>query len=224
MARKAAVKADLTTRSGDAGETYQESGQPLTPHHRGIFIDNQNSLKPSPALSLVAEAPETIVRRRIGVLMTDGADPALLAAIAEAAKAEGVEVVLVAPTISGVIASDGSVVLADHALSEAPSTMFDAVVVAPGEAGGPALLRDAAAVDWLRDAFVHLKVIGHVPAAKPLFDRAGVDMHGDAGTISLVGKAAAIEALLGMTSAAYWGSGCRLKKRHTMSVRSGVPR
>jgi hypothetical protein len=30
------------------------------------------------------------------------------------------------------------------------------------------LLREAAALDFVSDAFNHLKVIGHVPAAKPL--------------------------------------------------------
>ncbi len=154
------------------------------------------TLKPSPALSLIAKAPETIAGRKIGVLMTNGTDAALLAAIAKAAKAEGAQVALVAPTIGGITASDGSAVLADQALTGAPSTMFDAVVVAPSEDGVAVLVREAAAVDWLRDAFGHLKVIGHVPAAKPLFDRAGVDMDADAGTISVAGKAAAVKGFL----------------------------
>ena len=154
------------------------------------------TLKPSPALSIIGKAPETIAGRKIGVLMTNGTDAALLAAIAKAAKAEGAQVALVAPTIGGITASDGSAVLADQALTGAPSTMFDAVVVAPGEDGVASLAREAAAVDWLRDAFGHLKVIGHVPAAKPLFDRAGVDMDADAGTISVAGKAAAVKGFL----------------------------
>ncbi len=154
------------------------------------------TLKPSPALSLIAKAPETIAGRKIGVLMTDGTDAALLAAIAKAAKAEGAQVALVAPAIGGITAADGSAVLADQALSGAPSTLFDAVVVAPGQDGVAALLREAAAIDWLRDAFGHLKVIGHVPAAKPLFDKAGIDMNADAGTISVAGKGAAVKGFL----------------------------
>lgn len=154
------------------------------------------TLKPSPALSLIAKAPETIAGRKIGVLMTDGTDAALLAAIAKAAKAEGAQVALVAPAIGGITAADGSAVLADQALSGAPSTLFDAVVVAPGQDGVAALLREAAAIDWLRDAFGHLKVIGHVPAAKPLFDKAGIDMDADAGTISVAGKGAAVKGFL----------------------------
>ena len=37
------------------------------------------------------------------------------------------------------------------------------------------LAKEAAAVDWLRDAFGHLKVIGHVAAAVPVFPKAAVE-------------------------------------------------
>jgi len=38
-------------------------------------------------------------------------------------------------------------------------------------------------VDWFRDAFGHLKAIGHTPEAQPLLDKAGVEP--DAGVIDL---------------------------------------
>ena len=38
-------------------------------------------------------------------------------------------------------------------------------------------------VDWLRDAFAHLKVIGHVSGAAPLLERAGVEV--DEGVVAL---------------------------------------
>ena len=40
-------------------------------------------------------------------------------------------------------------------------------------------------VDWVRDAFAHLKVIGHVPGAAPLIERAGIAV--DEGVIALGG-------------------------------------
>jgi catalase len=66
--------------------------------------------------------------------------------------------------------------------------LFDAVVIAPSEVGIEDLLKEAAAVDWLRDAFGHLKVIGLVPAARRLFDKARVDPQADEGVVSLEGK------------------------------------
>jgi hypothetical protein len=55
-----------------------------------------------------------------------------------------------------------------------PSVIFDAVVVAPGAAAIPTLLLEAAAKQWVADAYAHCKVIGVVGAAKPLLDAAGV--------------------------------------------------
>src|SRR5262249_54459476 len=56
----------------------------------------------SPALSLVAKAPETIAGRKIGLLLSDGADDELVASIRERVAAEGARVVVVAPKVAGV--------------------------------------------------------------------------------------------------------------------------
>ena len=67
-----------------------------------------------------------------------------------------------------------------------PSIFFDAVAVIVSEAGARGLAREAAAVDFVSDAFNHLKVIGHVPAAEPLLRRAGIiDELTDAGLVRL---------------------------------------
>jgi catalase len=58
--------------------------------------------------------------------------------------------------------------------------------------GTKMLLKEGAAVQWVMDAFGHLKAIGFNPAAKPLLDKAGVVL--DAGVTGLDGafvKAAA---------------------------------
>ena len=47
------------------------------------------------------------------------------------------------------------------------------------------LVTQAAAIDWVRDAFGHLKVIGVVKTAAPLLERAGVEP--DAGVIPVEG-------------------------------------
>lgn len=150
----------------------------------------RDDLKPSPALSIVAKLPQTIAGRKIGVLLTDGADDQLLDALRTAAAAEGARVEIVAPSIGGVTTKEGKRVAADHALTGAPSVLFDSVVVAPSESGVQALVGEAAAVNWVRDAFAHLKVIGHVAAAKPLFDKASVSMTADAGMVSVDGSGA----------------------------------
>jgi hypothetical protein len=78
---------------------------------------------------------------------------------------------------------------ADMALSGAPSVFFDAVAIFASEAGIKPLLKNSAAVDWVRDAFGHLKVIGHTAAAQPLFAKAGLADDLDEGVIELDGLA-----------------------------------
>jgi catalase len=60
------------------------------------------NLPPSPALSIVRNGPKSFKGRKVGVLVTDGVDAGLLAALEEAALAEGAMVELVAPTVDTV--------------------------------------------------------------------------------------------------------------------------
>jgi catalase len=147
-----------------------------------------SKLKVSPALSQYAAAPQSVAGRKIGVLVTDGTDAKLLAALAKKAKAEKAMVELVAPKVGGFTASDGEHHPADHFIGGAPSAVFDAVVLAPSADGAEELLKLAAAVDWLRMAFAHLKIIGHTPEAAPLFEAAHVDPGADDGVVEIQGS------------------------------------
>ncbi len=140
-------------------------------------------MKPSPALSIILKAPKTIEGRTIGVLVTDGTDATLVDSLRAAVEKAGAQLQVVAPKIGGVSAKGGKRIEADHALSGGPSIFFDAVVVAPSADGAAMLGREAAAIDWLRDAFGHLKVIGVVDAAALLLDRAGIET--DAGIVAI---------------------------------------
>ena len=151
-------------------------------------VDAADAPRPSPALSLIAKAPQSIVGRKIGVLVTDGADDRLLDALRKRITAEGARVVLVAPKVGGVTTAAKKQLPAEMSLSGAPSAIFDAVVVAAGEAGMPALLREAAATDWVRDAFGHLKTIGLTAAAEPLLAKAGVAVDADEGVVRVDGR------------------------------------
>jgi catalase len=146
----------------------------------------------SPALSLLRQPADTLRGRKIGVLVTDGTDARFLAALRSAAKAEGAALEIVAPTIGGVRASDDKQIEAQHALAGGPSVLFDVVVLAPSESGVLDLVTQAAAVQWVQDAFAHLKVIGHTEAATPLLDYAHVDPGTDEGVVRLDGRNASI--------------------------------
>ena len=76
--------------------------------------------------------------------------------------------------IDGVRLADGTAQPADQALAGAPSCLFDAVVVIGSENGVAPLLTQPAALDWLRDAWRHLKVIGLDAAGTRLAQAAGM--------------------------------------------------
>jgi len=142
-------------------------------------------IKASPALSQYANAPATIAGRKIGVLVTNGVDARLIDALRKKSKAEKAKLSIVAIKPGGVLTSDDDSLPADEFLEGAPSAVFDAVVLAVGPAGADELLTKAAAVDWLRMAFAHLKVIGHTPEAAPLFEAAGIDPGADEGIVAI---------------------------------------
>jgi len=140
-------------------------------------------LAPSGALSIVAKAPKTLEGRKIAVLLADGFDAALLDELQKKAKSEKAAVVLITPKVGGAADAGGKLVEGNQALSGAPSVLFDTVVVLTGQKGAEALASQAGAVDWVRDAYGHLKVIGHSAESKVLFDKAGVQV--DAGVLEL---------------------------------------
>ena len=145
-------------------------------------------LDPSPSLSLVKKAEPTLKGRKVAALVTDGVDDGLLASLRSAIEKEGARLAIVAPKISGVTTGSGKKLPADQALSGAPSIFFDAVALMPSQQGAGMLAKESAAVDWLRDAFGHLKIIGHVAAAAPVFAKASVEPDADAGVIALDGS------------------------------------
>ena len=145
-------------------------------------------LPPSPALSLIGKAPATLQGRKIGVLVTDGFDAELLTALQRDAKSQKAALVVIAPKVGGAMNSAGELVEADFPLSAAPSVFFDTVVILAREKAATDLATQAAAVDWVSDAFAHLKVLAYTPGAQPLLDRAGVKP--DAGIIPLASEKA----------------------------------
>jgi catalase len=145
----------------------------------------------SPTLSLIKKAVPTLTGRKVAVLVTDGTDDALLAALKKAVEKEGAALAIIAPKIGGVTTAKGVRLAADQALSGAPSVLFDAVAALPSEAGAALLAQEAGAIDWLRDAFGHLKVIGFTDAAAMMFAKAGIARDADEGVVDLNGGVAA---------------------------------
>jgi len=130
----------------------------------------------SPSLSLIRKDRGTLKGRKAGILVTDGTDVGMLKALKAAFKKEGATVELVGPRIAGFQDHEGNVHPVDHVLSGGPSCIFDTVVILGADPAIQQLVNEASAVDWVRDAFGHLKIIGFHPASRPLLDAASVDI------------------------------------------------
>ncbi|MES2066126.1 MAG: catalase [Pseudomonadota bacterium] len=134
-------------------------------------------MEPSPALRIIRGPLEkaTLEGRTVGILFADGSDAGELANVTKAVKAAGGHPLTIAPKVGAVKLSDGSTVKADAQLAGQPSVTVDACAVVLSKEGCAMLLKEAAAVQWVMDAFGHLKAIGASAAAQPLLDKAGVE-------------------------------------------------
>ena len=117
-------------------------------------------LEPSPALQLIGKMKDTLLGRAIGILIANGSDGVVIEKIKKAATDAGATVKIVAPKVGGVRLAAGSVLAADGQLAGTPSVLFDAVAVILSDEGAKVLSRESAAIDFVRDAFGHLKAIG----------------------------------------------------------------
>ena len=142
-----------------------------------------NDMDLSPALRIIGKYPESLLGRSVGLLVTDGADGRLVKAVRKAAETDGATVKIVAPKIGGVTLKDGSKLKADGQLAGTPSVLFDAVALVLSEKGCAELLKDGAAVDFVKNAFGHLKAIGFSAESQPLLDKASVEA--DPGVVDL---------------------------------------
>jgi catalase len=133
------------------------------------------NLKPSKALSIVRNGPNSFAGRKVGLLLTDGADRQAFDALKAAIEAEGATLEVIAPAVAGVTANDGSFIKANEKVGGGPSVLYDAVALLPSKEGVELLLKNAAAKDFVSDAFAHLKVIAYVETALPLLEKAGIE-------------------------------------------------
>jgi catalase len=150
---------------------------PLAPRAAAPVLNMERS----PALQIIGKMKSTLVGRAIGILIADGSDGAALKKIRKAATDAGAAVKILAPKVGGAKLEDGSMLAADGQLAGTPSVLFDAVAVILSDEGAKALSKEGAAIDFVRDAFGHLKAIAADKGGKALLKMANVAI--DAGVV-----------------------------------------
>ena len=135
----------------------------------------------SPALQIIGKMKDTLTGRAIGILVADGSDGAAIEKLKTAATDAGATVKIVAPKVGGAKLADGSMLAANGQLAGTPSVLFDAIAVILSEEGAKALSTESAAVDFVRDAYGHLKAIAFDKGGKELLKAANIGR--DAGIV-----------------------------------------
>ena len=139
-------------------------------------------MDPSPALSIVAQGDPPIKGRKVAILFDEGSDMAEIEAVTAAVTKAGGAVFTVAPKVGG-LKLKGGTLKANGQLAGSPSVLFDAVALVLAPEAAAKLCKEGAAVQFVMDAFGHVKTIGHNAGAQALLDKAGVEP--DAGVVAL---------------------------------------
>jgi catalase len=168
------IEEDLAERVADG---LGLEGLPTAPKPAAPVL----KMKPSPALRIIGKMKETLQGRAIGILIADGSDGILVKKIKKAVTEAGATVKIVAPKVGGVKVAGGTMMSADRQLAGTPSVLFDAIAVVLSDKGAKALSLESAAVDFVRDAFGHLKAIARDEGAKALLKAANIG--NDAGVV-----------------------------------------
>ncbi len=158
----------------------------------------------SDALSILKNGPDSFKGRKLGIVLTDGADAAIFNALVKAVEKEGAVYEVVAPKIGGVTLSDGTAVPAKQKIDGGPSVLYDAVAVVASQDGAALLSVDAAAKDFVTDAFAHCKFIGLTAHSRMLFEKAGIADDLDEACMPLAGAKDAAALLNACRSLRHW--------------------
>ena len=147
---------------------------PLNPAAKDMKADALSQDKPA----------ATLKGRRVAILGGEGMDADQVAAIQKALMAEEVVVELIAPRAGMVADSSGKAQKVNRAAPNAPSVIYDAVIV-PGGASAAACARDGLAIHFVNEAFRHGKPIAAVGEGSALLDAASLSATGpEAGVIT----------------------------------------
>ncbi len=153
----------------------------------------RTDLKPSPALSIQSNPPDSFKGRVMGVMLSDGFDGALLAALEKSVAKAGGLIKIIAPRVGGVMCSKNNLHAVHEKIGSAPSVLFDAVAILPGQ---DSLATTPAARAFLTDAFQHCKNIGWSEGASALVAVCGLAGAADEGFCALT-DAASVQTFTG---------------------------
>jgi catalase len=129
----------------------------------------------SPSVRLIGRMKDTLRGRSVGVLVADGSEGEAIKQIQQNATDAGATVRIIAAKIGTVKLADGSTLPVERQLAGTPSVLFDAIAVILSASAAKTMMREGAAVDFVRDAFAHLKAIAVDAGGQALLTHARIE-------------------------------------------------
>ena len=167
----------LNIDEGLAETVADKLGMKQLPKPADAAVAPRDDLEPSPALSVIKNGPDSFEGRKVGALVSAGADAALLKKLQAAIEKEGAVMEVIALKVGGVEAADGSWIEAKHMIDGGPSVLFDAVALILSEEGAEHLTGEAVRARFrcrcLRPLQVHRLYLGRRPVASEGRRRSG---------------------------------------------------
>ena len=150
-------------------------GMPLPEPMPRVGKTIRSEIAASPALSLTSRPGDGSLRgRKVAILAAPGVDPASVTRASVALSKAGATVRVLAPRLGSVGVANGQRVDADATLETMPSVLFDAVVVADGQAAVERLSALGHALEFLKDQYRHCKPILILGAGAGVAEAAGL--------------------------------------------------
>lgn len=125
----------------------------------------KSSLEKSEALSMASTVKNSILTRKIAILVADGVSENSLKTMKSILQAQGAVVEIIAPKLGVVITENDQEIKVDKSFLTAASVLYDAVYVPGGSNSVAYLEADADAIHFLNETFKHCKAIAADSAA-----------------------------------------------------------
>ena len=141
--------------------------------------EREPNTKISEALSMQNTVKDTIMGRKIGFIMGDGADAAAINDLKTQLEGEDAVVEVIGTSMAPVKLNDGSSLTPKHSLTSNSSVSFDALYIAAGENSTKELLtpeNKQYALNYVNEAYKHCKAIFFGEGTEPLYMNSNVSM------------------------------------------------
>ena len=148
-----------------------------------ISKSKKKPIKPSPALSMNKQA-SAIKGRKVAILVGDGVDGRQVADLKAALAADGALTDVIARFAGVVQTAAGKTLPVDKPAPNAPSVLYDAVIVPGGEGSAAALSQSGLAVHFINEAYLHCKTIGAIGEGVDLLRKAQINLPENIGDIN----------------------------------------